>query len=235
MPRRPHSAIWPLLLVVSVAFGVFAASSFAVSGVSAGTAELLQDDVIRLESVKTSGSVKVDHRRGEKAYRLKFRATLEMGENRGDAALQDQHAMPDVVIHQSIRYPLLALDDQIEFVGPVGLPFDSHELALGIVLAGACFEDGDFVFDHKADVRCVGAQLTLGDVAFEVGDLLTAVRGRVWRTGRDGATVKMKFDATFADPGYPFPITSLGEGSETTVRFGPFGGTSHVQRVSFSG
>lgn len=235
MPRTSRPAASGLFLVAAVAFGVFAASSFAISGAATGPTELLDDDVLRFESIKTSGSVKVDDRHGEKAYRMSFRATLRMSPRDLRAAPLDEHHTPDVVIHQSIHYPLLVLDDQIDFVGPAGLPFESHELALGITLAGECFEDGEFVFDHKADVRCAGALLTLGDVAFEVGDLLTAVKGRVWLTGRQGDTVKMRFHATFADPGYPFPITSLGEGSETTVLFGPFGGTDEVRKVSFSG
>lgn len=235
--RRSRPAVLSVLLVVAVALAVFASSSFAVSSVTAAGDELLTDDVLPFESVRISGAVKVDDRKGETSYKLSFKATLQMRLVDARTALADEQAgWPDVVIHESIRYPTLALDDQLEFVGPVGLPFDSEELALTIGLAGACFdEDGAFEFGAKADVRCAAAKLTLGDVAFDVSDLLTKLEGRVWRTGQDRTVVKMKFDASFADPGYPFPITSLGDGSTMTVMFGPFGGTAEVRRVSFSG
>ncbi len=233
--RMSRSAVLSLVVVVAVALAAFASASFAVQGVTT-TGDVLTDDIKPVESLRMSGAVKVDDRRGDRTYKMSFQATLRMHRNDAPIAQGDDTGnWPDVVIHQSIRYPVPG-GDQVEFVGPVGLPFDSEELALRIGLLGACFDaDGRFVPDTQVDARCSGASLTLGDETFDVGDLLTAVDGRVWRTGRDGATVKMKLSAAFADPGYPFPITSLGDGSTITVMFGPFGGTTEVGRVSFSG
>lgn len=231
--RRSRPALLGVLLVAAVALAVFATSSIAVSSVTSAGDDLLPQDVVPVASVRTSGAVKIVEDDGELEYKLSLKATLQMRQVDARAALADEH--PDIVIHESIRYPALALDDQVEFVGPVGLPFGSEELALTIALAGGCFDDDGRFALGKTDVRCADAKLTLGGEAFDVSDLLTELEGRVWRTGRDQATVKMKFDASFADPGYPFPIASLGDGSTISVTFGPFGGTSEVRRVSFSG
>lgn len=234
--RRSRSAVLGVFLVVAVAIAVFASSSLAVQTVTAAGDESLGDDVVRFASVQTSGAVKVGDRGDAPAYRLSFRAVLRMALVDARSTLaNDQQGMPDVMIRQTSQYPTLQLDDQVEFVGPVGLPFGSEELGLSIVLFGDCFgEDGRFELG-KSDVRCAEAKLALGDEAFDVGELLTAVEGRVWRTGRNGEVVRMKFDASFADPGYGFPIATLGEGSETTVMWGQFGGTTEVRRVNFSG
>lgn len=238
MKRGSRPGVLSVLLVFVVSFVVFASSSLAMQDVTASNDELLTEDVERFESVETSGAVKVKERRGELYYDLSFRATLRMPQVDARKALTDQlNERPDVVIAQRIRYPVLA-ETQTDFIGPVGLPFDSEELALVINLAGPCFdEEGVFQFgnDEQLDVKCADAKLVLGDEAFDASELLTKLKGKVWHTGRYKATVKMHFQASFADPGYPFPITSIGDGSETTVMYGPFGGTTDVRRVSFSG
>lgn len=233
--RTSRSAVLGVFLVVAVALAVFASSSFAVQNVTASGDDLLTEDVVRFASVRTSGAVKADARHD--GYRLSFRATLHMSKVDAKSALaNDQQEMPDVVIHQVTRLPTFdGPNDQVDFVGPLQLPFGSEALALQIVLSGQCFDQDGVFHAGKGDVRCAEAKLTLGGESFFVDELLKAVEGRVWRTGRDGEVVRMHFDASFGNPGYGFPIASLGEGSETTVLWGPFGGTAEVRKVSFSG
>lgn len=240
MRLRSRPAVISVLTVAAISVGVFVSSGMALQGVTADTGDLLSDDVKPFDSLETSGSVKVKDVRGEQSYRLRFRATFTLPDdvvvNQAQALGDEQGALPDIVIEEAVRYPTLAVD-QVDFVGPVALPFRSQELVLRVEFLGDCLTadaKGRMSFGDS-DPKCVRASLALDDEGFDVSDLLTSVEGRLWPVGRDKAKWKASFKATFLDPGYAFPIASLGDGSRMTLMVGPYGGTTEVSRISFGG
>lgn len=238
MGARSRPAVLSVLLVVAVSVAVFASSSLALQDISASADDLLTDEVRPFGSLRTSGAVKVDNRRQPPTFRLDFKATFSMGavEERFDFRA-GQETMPDVVIEQAVRYPKLGDGDQVDFVGPVALPFGSQELVLRVRILGDCFtsDDKGRLWLRDGDRKCAEATLALDGEGFDVTELLLSIEAHLWPTGRDQATWTLRSKATFQDPGYPFPIVTLGDGSRTTLLIGPFGGSTGVHRVGFSG
>lgn len=239
MRLRSRPAVLSVLTVLAISVGVFVSSGLALQGVTAPTEDLLSDDIDPFDSLKTSGSVKVKDQRGERTYHLNFRATFTLGDDVADQATalhDEQGGLPDVVIEEEVLYPTLAVD-QVDFVGPVALPIRSQALVLRVEISGDCLTLGNRgrMSLGEFDPKCVGASLALAGEGFDVSDLLQSVEGRLWRVGRDKATWKASFKAIFEDPGYSFPIASLGEGSRMTLVVGQYGGSTEVSRIIFGG
>lgn len=237
MRMRSRPAVLGILLVVAVSVAVFATSSLALPGTAAPDEEVMAD-ARPFDSLKTSGSLRVFEKRGETTYRLNFKATFTIGDDAagaGPSLWAEPGMLPDVLIDQRILSPRVV--DQVAFVGAVGFPFESAETGLRVQITGDCFTAEKATRLVLADdaAECVEAMLTVDDRGFEVGELLKSVEGRLWQVGKDGMTWKIRFDAEFSDPGYAFPITSIGEGSTTMFRLGDFGGMTEVRRVRFSG
>ncbi len=225
MRARPRPAVISVLLVAALSLGVFATSSLAVQGTVDTTDELLARSV-PFETLRTIGGVTTVERRGERKFRLDFQATYHT-----DGA--DQGApIPDILVRQTTSYP--ALSDEPQFVGPAALPFRSQLLVLRVKLLGDCFfasdQIGTFVLrDHE---KCVRAILTLDGKAFNVSDLLISVNARLSPSSPDGPG-KLVVIALFEDPGYPFPIASVGDKSHTTFIMGDFGSRTTIRRIRF--
>jgi len=239
MQRRSRSFL-SVLLVIAVSIGVFATSSFAVQSVTASTDDLLTNEVVPFNTLETSGAVEVRDRRGERRYRLTFGATFRLSTKSTDArsAVTDgRSTLPNISVEQVTLLPTLRLANQADFVGQTPLPFRSERLGLRVNILGDCMKRQTLGSWALLDTgKCASASLALGDgPAFDATDLLLKVEGRVWRPARLKGKLKMKFTATFADPGYGFPIASFGEGSMTVVLFGDEGGTTEVRQISFSG
>lgn len=235
MRSRSRMAVTSIGLVVAISAGVFASASFATKGMVSQQDDVLTEDIARMPSLRTRGGVKVFHQGESTMYRLDFTATFTPTPDGEKALHHDNGGAPDLVMMQSIGYPTLS--DQQEYVGPVGLPFSSQQLQLTVQMNGECFEPfanaGWRLVDDSA--KCVQAWLALGDAAFDVTELFAGVDSRLMAVGRDGRTWMWRSDASFRDPGYPFPIASLGNGGSMTVVIGDMGGTVDIGGVKFSG
>lgn len=236
MRTRRSAVVTSVALVVGVTIGVFATASFATQGLVEQQDELIVDDYARMPELRTRGSVKPFERKGTSGYALSFTATFTPAPDSEQELVAFDGAVPDLVMRQSIVYPTHS-DDQ-EFVGPMKLPFSSQTLALTVRMSGKCFEpvgqEGGYRLDgFSAD--CTQAALALGDESYPVTDLFIDVDSRLQMVGKDGATWRWRTTARFEDPGYGFPIVSLGQGGSTMVVVGDMAGMTEVGQVSFGG
>lgn len=246
MRTRASAVITSIGVVVAVALGVFASASFATEGLVTQQSDLLTDEVQPMPSLKTRGGVKAVTHKGVDGYRLSFTATFTAPQDAASARVLADGGLPQLTMRQSISFPTLSGDQ--EFVGPVRLPFASETLGLDVVMNptkgevdgetnGECFEpfgkDGYRMRGFKQG--CTLAFLSLGDEQFDVTDLFIDVDSRVQMVGRDGTTWMWRTTATFEDPGYAFPIVSLGRGGSTEVVIGDMYGSADVGKVSFGG
>ncbi len=234
MRTRTPAAVTGIGLVIAVTIGVFASASFATQGLVTQQGDMITDDVRPMDDLRTRGSVKVFEHKGVSGYSLDFTATFTPSPGGDDQLAKVDERVPDLTMVQWMSYPTLS--DQQEFVGPVRLPFESQTLRLQVELNGECFEpagkDGGYQL-RGFDPKCTEAWLFLGGTGYDVSDLFIDVDSRLKAVGRDGQTWMWRATATFEDPGYGFPIVSLGQGGWTEVVVGDMGGTTSTGKVKF--
>lgn len=232
--RRTSSLVTSVGLVVAVTVGVFASASFATGDLVSEKEQLYGDDVKPMAELKARGGVKSVVRDGERTYTLDFTAVFTPAADSEQGVGVDD-GLPDLTMRQTISYPTLSGDQ--EFVGPVRLPFASESLGLDVHMAGECFEpQGRKGYVMKEfDPKCVQAFLSLGDRTFKVTDLFIDARSSVKPIGKDGASWMWKSTARFADPGYAFPIVSLGQDGSIEVLIGDMWAVADIGKVNFSG
>ena len=229
MSPRSRPAFLGILLVLALSVGVFASSSLALQDVSVAQEELLGEEVRPFSLLRTSGGVKANNPAEPAVYRMSFRAVLGVGE--GEELVPDQR-MGDVIFEQTMEYPVLS--DPQSFVGPVGLPFASEHLGIQVIIPGDCFVLDDRKVFRVADRRCGKGVLTLGGQAFDVTELLRKVDVRLRALNEQGTKWVLWAEASFNQPGYGFPIATLGGGGSTLI-IGDFGGTTLLRSINFSG
>ncbi len=217
-----------LLLVAAVAVTVFATSTITIQAASDVTDAQLAD-AKPFRSLQTVGAVAERVNANQRTfYRMDFRAIF------GGEPIASSGAIPDIVIRQVAVYP--ALSDEPQFVGPAALPFRSQELALRVDLSGKCFHEVKTGFRLRGKPgECARALLALDGKAFDVTDLFRSLSAFIAPNGPNEPDGRLFVTATFNDPGYGFPIASLGERSQTTLIIGDMGGRTTVRRVVFSG
>lgn len=225
--KRP--ALRSLLLVAAVAVAVFATTTLTIQAASDTTDQELAK-AAPFRSLQTTGVVTQKTNVNQRNfYSLDFRATFS-----GDEVVVNG-TVPDIVIRQVAAYPTLSNGPQ--FVGPAALPVKSQELALRVDISGKCFKQTDAggfrLFGKPAE--CSRALLVLDGKAFDVTSLLRSLDAFLAPNGPNEPQGRLFTNAVFEDPGYGFPIASLGERSLTTLIIGDFGGRTAVRRVLFSG
>ncbi len=234
MRTRTPTAITGIGLVVAVTIGAFASASFATQDLISQQEDVITDDVRPMDDLRTRGSVKAFDRNGVSGYSLDFTATFTPAPDGEEQLAEIDGSVPDLVMVQSMSYPTLS--DRKEFVGPVQLPFESQTLQLRVEMNGECFEpvgkDGGYRL-KGFDSKCTEAWLSLGDQSFNVSELFIDLDSRLKAVGRDGQTWMWRATATFEDPGYGFPIVSLGQGGSTAVVVGDMGGVTGTGKVRF--
>jgi len=234
MRTRTPAAVTGIGLVIAVTIGVFASASFATQGLVSRQGDVITDDVRPMDDLRTHGSVKAFERKGTSGYSLDFTATFTPAPGGDNQLTRVDERVPDLTMVQSMSYPTLS--DQQEFVGPVRLPFASQTLRLQVKMSGECFEavgkNGGYRL-QGFEPKCTEAWLSLGDQSFNVSDLFIDVDSRLKAVGRDGKRWMWRATATFEDPGYGFPIVSLGQGGSTTVVVGDMGGVTSTGKVKF--
>ena len=117
------------------------------------------------------------------------------------------------------------------------LPFRSETLVLTVSLKGTCFvaqPNGSFTF--RGGTRCVTSTLKLGSKTYKVSALLVTADGSV-TPNATGAPRQWSstIQATFRNPGYTFPVATLGSGGSTALTIGSNGGKLSTRAVAFSG
>ena len=234
MRTRTPAAVTGIGLVIAVTIGVSASASFATQDLVSEQGDVITDDVKPMDDLRTRGSVKGIRPQGRERLFARLHRDVHAGTRRRGRAHRGRRACA-----RSHDGPVDELPDA---VGPAGVrgagpaPFASQTLQLRVTMNGACFEpvgkDGGYRL-QGFDPKCTEAWLSLGDESFNVSDLFIDVDSRLKAVGRDGQRWMWRATATFEDPGYGFPIVSLGQGGSTTVVVGDMGGVTSTGKVKF--
>jgi hypothetical protein len=142
-----------------------------------------------------------------------------------------------VTVQERVSYPMPAARAAAPLVGPVQLPFSSEHLTLVVAIKGRCFvpDPATGSYDFQGTVKCATATLKLGSKTYRVSSLLRSITGSFTRVAGAVGDWNGSLSATFANPGYTFPIATLGSGGGTSLVIGPNGGSVGTQSIVFSG
>jgi hypothetical protein len=170
---------------------------------------------------------------GAASFSLNFTTSFALNPNSPGIVNPATGTLDKVTVTERVSYPVPGGAP----VGPAQLPFRSEKLALVVAISGKCFipqPSGDYVF--RGSLSCATPTLTLGTTSYSASSLLTSLTGTftppnpATGTGWTGS-----LNAGFANPGYTFPVATLGSGGGTTLTIGSNGGTQLTGNVTFSG
>ena len=83
-------------------------------------------------------------------------------------------------------------------------------------------------------MQCVTSTLKLGSKTFKVSALLVTCDGSVVPNPAAGNQWTASLGATFKNPGYTFPVATLGSGGFTALTIGGNGGKLGTRTIAFS-
>jgi hypothetical protein len=231
--ERSRHPLRALAILVVAAIGTFAVSTVAVSAMGASVPQLPAVQ-FPFSKFAFSGSVHsvTPKTTNVTSYALGFHSAFTLAAGSDGLVDPATNALGDVKIQQDVAYPVANPGGSV--VGPVGLPFSSDTLSLIIIVRGSCFtKNAAGAFAFTGDTKCVTADLVLQGSSYDVSSLLGSVKG----TFTPSSTVPGRWTgtiaATFTDPGYTFPVATLGPGGQTSFSIGNDGASGPTKRVAF--
>ena len=214
------------------------AAAFAVStaAVSSATTSLSPPGITvkhPFASFSFSGGVSTSRPSHPSTFTLTFSTQFALASNSPGIVNQNTGTLDAVTITERVGYPVPGGS----LVGPVRLPFKTEKLALVVAIAGRCFvlEPASGMYAFTGSLKCATATLSLGSKTYRVGSLLRSIRGEFTPPGPASADWTGSLTATFASPGYTFPVATLGSGGGTSLIIGSNGATVGTKSVVFAG
>lgn len=180
-----------------------------------------------------SGGVSTANPSKPATFSLSFSTSFALAANSPGIVNKATGTLDAVTVIERVSYPL---PGSRTLVGPVQLPFSSERLALVVAIKGQCFVPqpaGGYAF--KGSLKCATASLTLGQKTYNVSALLRSVTGSFALVDPAARDWKGSLGATFANPGYTFPVATLGSGGGTSLTIGLNGASAGTQSVTFAG
>jgi len=226
----PTRAIVILALAGVSAFAVStAAVSSATTHVSTHTAAVK----FPFSSFSFSGGVSAPTP-ANSSFTLSFTTSFALAANSPGIVNPATGTLDKVTVKEKVSYPIPAAGAQL--VGPAQLPFGSETLTLSVAIAGKCFvptPTGTYMF--SGGLTCATSTLTLGTSSFNVSSLLTSLTGTFTPPSpASGTGWTGSLAAGFSNPGYTFPVATLGSGGGTTLTIGSNGANVPTQSVTFT-
>jgi hypothetical protein len=222
-------AIAILAGAAAVAFGV---STAAVSSASTTVSPASPTVLYHFASFSFSGSVATPQPARPSTFSLSFLTTFKLASNSPGIVNKSTGTLDNVVIAEQVSYPVPGG----RFVGPVRLPFSSEKLRLVVAIKGTCFVPnpvGGYMF--KGGVKCAAATLTLGPKSYNVSALLRSIIGTFKPPLPGGLPAwSGSLTAGFVNPGYTFPVATLGSGGFTSLLIGLNGASVPTRSISFA-
>ena len=86
----------------------------------------------------------------------------------------------------------------------------------------------------RGSLSCATSTLTLGTTSYKVSSLLTSINGSFTPPSPASGLGTGSLTASFANPGYTFPVATLGSGGGTTLTIGANGATAATHSVTFN-
>lgn len=223
-----------MAILAGAAVAAFAVSTAAVS--SATTRPSLPAAGVKypFSSFSFSGGVSTSAPASPATFSLNFTTSFALNANSPGIVNMKTGTLDTVTIKERVSYPIPGT----QLVGPAQLPFSSEKLMLLVAIAGKCWihqaSSGQYVFNGS--LACVTSTLTLGTASYSVVSLLTSVSGTFTPPNpASGTGWSGSLTATFSNPGYTFPVATLGSYGGTTLQIGDNGATVATQGVTFTG
>jgi len=218
-------------ILAASAAAAFAISTAAVSSATAHQAAIPEAAKFPFASFSFTGGVSTPQPAHPSVFALSFATTFTLSSNSPGIVNQTTGTLDNVTIAEQVSYPVPGT----KFVGPVRLPFKAEKLVLTVAIKGSCFvPDKAGGYSFQGTLKCVTSTLTLGSKTYKASALLKSVSATFKPTaGAPQWTGSLQ--AGFINPGYTFPIATLGSGGSTTLTIGGNGGRLRTQSVTFSG
>lgn len=223
-----------IAILAGAGIAAFAVSTTAVSLATTNNNNVPAISVkYHFSAFSFTGGVSPGNRR-ESTFSLTFSSSFTLAANSPGIVNKTTGTLDAVTVQERVSYPVPGG----RLVGPVQLPFKAERLTLVVAIKGSCFvfaaSSGQYVF--HGTVKCATATLTLGGKTYKVSSLLRSITGSFAPVvGAVGGMWNGSLGATFANPGYTFPVATLGSGGGTSLVIGSNGASAGTQSITFKG
>lgn len=226
-----------ITILAGVALTAFVVSTAAVSSATTSNNVPAISVKYHFTSFGITGGVSTASPSRPTTFSLTFATSFTLPANSPGIVNKSTGTLDAVMVRERVSYPLPAGRAAAPLVGPVQLPFSSEHLTLVVAVKGSCFTQdpasGMYVF--HGTTRCATAKLTLGPKTYAVSSLLRRITGSFTPVAGAVGDWTGSLGATFANPGYTFPVVTLGTGGGTSLIIGPNGGSVGTRSVTFTG
>lgn len=234
--RIQGSPVRAVVILAGAAIAAFAVSTAAVSSATTHPSLPAAGFKYPFSSFSFSGGVSTSAPANPTAFSLNFTTSFALDPNSPGILNSKTGTLDTVTIKERVSYPVP--ESSAQLVGPAQLPFSSEKLMLLVAVAGKCWvlqpASGQYVFNGS--LSCVTSTLTLGTASYNVASLITSVSGTFTPPNpASGTGWSGSLTATFSNPGYTFPVATLGSSGGTTLQIGDNGATVATQGVTFTG
>jgi len=230
--RKPGSPVRALVILAAACVLAFAISTAAVSSAAVHSGTAGPAVKFPFSSFSFTGGVSAPAV-GANTFSLNFATSFALSASSPGIVNPTTGTLDKVTVQELVSYPIPGGAP----VGPAQLPFKSEKLKLTVAINGKCFTPtptGNYAF--TGGLSCATSTLTLGTTSYSVSSLLTSLSGTFTPPSpASGTPWTGSVNAGFTDPGYTFPVATLGSGGGTTLTIGSNGATQPTANVSFGG
>lgn len=230
--KKPGTSARAIAILVAAAGAAFAISTAAVSSATTSLPSTVAAVKYPFAKFSLTGGVATGRPAKPATFSLTFAPAFTLAANSPGLTNPATGTLANVTITEQVSYPVPGGS----FVGPVRLPFRSETLVLTVGISGKCFTplpSGGYGFNGK--LSCVTSKLKLGPKTYKVSALLKTVRGTFMTSPAGAQQWTGSFVAVFANPGYTFPVATLGAGGFTSLTIGGNGGKLPTRSITFAG
>ena len=228
--RKPATSARAIAILAGAAVAAFAVSTAAVSSATTNQATGIAAFKYPFAKFSYTGGVSTSRPLKPATFALSFNSQFTLAAKSPGIVDPTTGLLDDVTVTEQVAYPVPGG----QFVGPVRLPFKSETLDLAVTLKGKCFVSSPKGFIFRNGLQCVTSTLKLGSKTFKVSALLVTCDGSVVPNPAAGNQWTASLGATFKNPGYTFPVATLGSGGFTALTIGGNGGKLGTRTIAFS-
>jgi hypothetical protein len=218
--------------VAFAAVGAFVVSTAAVSSATSPADRSQAAPAFPFAKYAFAGSVVNTGGAKQTSFSLAYSTSFQLASNSDGLVDPASGTLKTVTIEEDVSYPVPGSGR----VGPVGLPFASDKLAIVVMLQGTCFTPSPVGgYQFSGDLNCTTALISLQDKSYKATSLLKSVSGSFTPSSSAPGSWSGKLAAVFTNPGYTFPVATLGTLGGSVLTIGDNGGSALTKKITFSG
>lgn len=235
--RNMRSSVRAIAILAAAGAAAFAVSTAAVSSATTQLNPLTVAVKYPFAAFGFTGGVSTSIPSKPRTFTLSFAVSFTLARNSPGIVNKATGTLDKVTTEERVSYPVPAAKAAAQLVGPALLPFSSEKLALTISINGGCFVHpvGALGFVFRGSLKCATSTLTLGSKSYKASSLLRSLTGSFTQSPTGAPKWTGSLRATFANPGYTFPVATLGSGGGTSLTIGPNGASVATRSIVFSG